>query len=199
MYRRTAPKVRNGKVLKKNNWQQSPNMFYTRHNEILVEKERAGKGYKHLIRKQEVYDMFKIIPEWKKLAYGLDGIVLGQGSKHSLGYYNWSVITLHAWETEIIWDNVSESFIEEHQYIFDMLGITYGASHEKGYYRVEFAEDSAKAFSLIHVFLHELGHHVDKMTSKRRMYCGRGEAFAEAWANERLAEVYRNYCKFYRL
>ena len=199
MYRRTAPKVRNGKVLKKNNWQQSPDMFYTVQDEILVERERAGKGYKHLIRKQDVYNMFELIPEWEKVSIGLDGVLLGRGSSSILGCYNRNVITVTAWETEIVWTDANEGFIEEHSDVLNLLGIPFSPSEEKGLYRVDFSEESAKAFSLIHVFLHEVGHHVDRMSTKRRRYCGRGEDFAENWANERSVEVYENYCRFYRL
>jgi hypothetical protein len=200
MYRRTAPKVRGGKVQKKNNWEQSPNMFYTLQDEILVERKRAGKGFKHLIRKQEVYEFFELIPDWQKVSQGLDGVVLDGGSRSLLGRYNWSVITLFAWETEIVWNCATEKFVREHEEVFDMLNIPYSPSEdEKGYFRVGFTESSAKSFLLIHVFLHELGHHVDKMTSRQQESCGRGEDFAEGWARERAVEVYDNYCRFYRL
>lgn len=53
---------------------------------------------------------------------------------------------------------------------------------------MQFDRTTAAAFQLLHVFLHELGHHIDAMTLPRRGVCKRGENYAEQWAN-RCAEL----------
>jgi hypothetical protein len=47
---------------------------------------------------------------------------------------------------------------------------------------MRFDRVSAAAYQLLHVLLHELGHHVDAMTRPRLGRCVRGESFAEQWA-----------------
>ena len=80
----------------------------------------------------------------------------------------------------------------------ELLNIPYEQIN-KDYYRVEFTINSAKAFMLIHIFMHELGHHLDRMTSRRQEYCGRGEEFAENWALIHETEMYERYCRYYRI
>ena len=45
-------------------------------------------------------------------------------------------------------------------------------------------EGQARAFQLLHVFLHELGHHHDLITTRRQLRGGRGEAYAERYARD---------------
>jgi len=52
---------------------------------------------------------------------------------------------------------------------------------------VRWTETTAKAYQLLHVFLHELGHHHDRMTTRSRSTAARGEPYAETYA-ERYAD-----------
>ena len=198
MYRRTATKVQNGQVQRKNNWEQSPHMFYTRQNEIEINRARPGKGYTHLFRQKDIHEFIKLIPHWEKHSFELDGIFLGHGDVDYLGCYSHSVITLTAWDNDIIWENCRSKFVREHHKTLELLNIPY-EQIDKDHYRVEFTVNSAKAFMLIHIFMHELGHHLDRMTSRRQEYCGRGEEFAENWALIHEAEMYERYCRYYRI
>lgn len=47
---------------------------------------------------------------------------------------------------------------------------------------VRFDRRTAADYMLLHVFLHELGHHVDASTSPRKGWTKRGEDYAELWA-----------------
>ena len=51
----------------------------------------------------------------------------------------------------------------------------------------------AKAFTLMHVFLHELGHHVDKLRSPKQNRMRGGEEFAENYAKRRFFELWNDY------
>ena len=61
---------------------------------------------------------------------------------------------------------------------------------DRGYQReiiVHWTPDTARAYQLCHVFLHELGHHIDRMSTRsQRDNAPRGEEWAEqyAWAYE---------------
>lgn len=48
---------------------------------------------------------------------------------------------------------------------------------------------------LMHIFLHELGHHVDRLRSKKQNVMLGGEEFAEKYANERFTEIWPSYVK----
>jgi hypothetical protein len=47
---------------------------------------------------------------------------------------------------------------------------------------MRFDRCTAAAYQLLHVFLHELGHHIDAMALPARGVCMRGENYAEQWA-----------------
>ena len=197
-HRKTATKVKNGQVQRKNNWVQSPNMFYTYQNEILVDRERAGKGYKHLLRKQDLYDFFELIPDWNIVSEGLDGVFLGRGNTSSLGCYKHFVITISAWESEVVWPKVDGTFVEDHRSVLEGLNVQI-QQNKDGSQRLEFTEESAKAFQLIHVFMHELGHHVDRFSSRLKSHCGRGESFADDWARKHEQVILERYLAVNRL
>jgi hypothetical protein len=56
-----------------------------------------------------------------------------------------------------------------------------------------FTEATARGFQLLHVLLHELGHHHDQMTTRARLYSCRGEYFAEEYANRSALRVFDRY------
>jgi len=58
---------------------------------------------------------------------------------------------------------------------------------------------SAKAFQLIHIFIHELGHHHDRMTTRSKRAVARGEEYAENYARrfeDVIIEEYRRVFNF---
>ena len=54
-------------------------------------------------------------------------------------------------------------------------------------------EAQARAFQLLHILPHELGHHHDRMTTRTRRYAARGEPYAEEYANRVLDDVWPAY------
>jgi hypothetical protein len=51
-----------------------------------------------------------------------------------------------------------------------------------GDWEVRWTEGQARAFQLLHVLPHELGHHRDRMTTRSRDRAARGEPYAERYA-----------------
>lgn len=95
-----------------------------------------------------------------------------------------------AWDREIVVER-SRRYVLDHAQILDRLGVLADAHCDE--MRLHFTEGTARAFLLLHVFLHELGHHVDRMSTRSRRRCARGEAFAEAFAfelEERVRDAY---------
>jgi hypothetical protein len=65
-------------------------------------------------------------------------------------------------------------------------------------YLVEFNPATVQAFLLIHVLVHELGHHHDCMTSPRQRSTTRGERYAEDYALRHEGAIWSNYCRVFR-
>jgi hypothetical protein len=47
----------------------------------------------------------------------------------------------------------------------------------------------------MHILLHELGHHHDRMTTRSQRYCGRGESYAEQYALRFADQLWDAYFK----
>jgi hypothetical protein len=65
-------------------------------------------------------------------------------------------------------------------------------------YLAEFTESTAQAFLLVHVLVHELGHHHDRMTSPRQRDFTRGERYAEDYAKRYEDAIWPAYCRVFR-
>jgi hypothetical protein len=185
-----------GKVQRKNRWELTPNYYNTPQKYPVFDKEKPGYGYRHLIRKKELYQFIDIIPEWEEISNGLNAVVLDSGDSCTLGWHLNGVVGLCAWDRDIYWDDCEDDFYEEHHRIFEKLNIPCHISN--GCRIVEFNESSAKAFMLTHVFIHELGHHHDRMTTKSKRSAARGEVYAEAYAKEFEDAIVEEYFKVFR-
>jgi hypothetical protein len=58
-----------------------------------------------------------------------------------------------------------------------------------GHVELRFTEGQARAYQLLHILPHELGHHHDRITTRSRRRSARGEPYAEAYAN-RVAQLH---------
>ena len=59
-------------------------------------------------------------------------------------------------------------------------------------YLCKFTEAQARAYQLLHILLHELGHH-DRITTKSQKRASRGEPYAEAYALTYEAKIWDVY------
>ncbi|MDM8549726.1 hypothetical protein QUF72_06605 [Desulfobacterales bacterium HSG2] len=195
--RKITPQVKLGQVQRKNRWDATPNYYNTPQKYPVFDREKAGRGYRHLIRRQDLFKFIEIVPEWDELANGLNAVVLSSAYYGLLGWHNKGVVGICAWEKEIEWHDCSDEFYEEHEGIFGKLNIQ--CSKNKSGYFIEFDEASAKAFQLIHIFIHELGHHHDRMTTRSKRAVARGEEYAENYARrfeDVIIEEYRRVFNF---
>jgi hypothetical protein len=175
MHRKTAPKVKSGRVQKKNRWAET-----TRLDSIpLVERERPGDGYRHLLKVRDIEAFIGLLPEWDELSRGLDRIVLAAG-EDGMGYHELGTVAICAWEKDLWWEDTIPSFIEEHRSLLDRLGVVREQLGER--WVCKWNEPQARAFQLAHVLVHELGHHHDRMTTRSQRAPARGEPYAEEYA-----------------
>ncbi|MEZ4884245.1 MAG: hypothetical protein R3E32_05850 [Chitinophagales bacterium] len=80
---------------------------------------------------------------------------------------------------------------QAHKELFDRLGIK--ATEQKNGVFCEFATDQIKAYQLLHILLHELGHHYDRIKTKSKRKAPRGENLAENFAFEYEEQMWLDY------
>ena len=196
--RKSTPKVVSGEVRKKNNWAQSPDYFYApKPRMIEVDRKRPRDGYRHVLTKADIYTFLELLPDWDELAVGLHAIVLGRGSFGTDGYYfHRGIIEICAWD-ESLWIEYHKDHYAEHRNIFERLNVECEKAGDT-YYLCKFDEASARAYQLLHILLHELGHHHDRMTTHRQRETGRGEKYAEEYALRYEPQIWRAYQKAFR-
>jgi hypothetical protein len=195
--RRSAPGVRNGVVQRKNNWTRTPNYHITPQAHLVVDRQPPGRGYRHLLLQRDVRRFVELLPDWQELSQGLNAIVLAPGSRHYLGYHLPGLVAVAAWERQVerVWD---VDFVDEHRLILALLGVPM-LPVGTGNVLCRFTENTARAFLLLHVLLHELGHHHDQMTTRARRHSCRGEDFAERYAVDRSLELFDRYVRAFDL
>ncbi len=209
--RKSAPKVRNGKVQKKNRWQRTQNCYNVYQPEPVIDRRRPGKDHRHVVSKRDMERFIRLIPEWDKIAVGLDVIIIDSKRESCMGWFRPTFVAICAWEREVIWEECSDDFFEDHREILDKLGVPYHFNGDdddlkernrlrrnyectwKYDWTVEWTENTARAFSLAHVFVHELGHHHDCMTTKSKSDACRGESYAERYARVREDVIIERY------
>jgi hypothetical protein len=190
--RRTAPKVRDGQVQRKNRWARTPDYMTTAMPSLVIDRRRPDAGYRHVVRPMEVRWFVELLPHWSELRVGLNAIVLDGGKQDCMGWHRPGVVGICAWENEIEWYECKKEFHREHAEVFEKLAIPVDIDWD-GKTVVRFTEDSAKAFLLIHVLVHELGHHHNRITTKSKRETCRGEGYAEAFARRYEDEIIAIY------
>ena len=125
------------------------------------------------------------------LCNGLDAIVLDMGDGDTDGVYYYSgVICISAWPKEMDIE-LNKDYFEDHKDLFNRLGVR--STKREDFYFCEFNEDQIKAYQLLHILLHELGHHYDRMKTKSKHSSARGEEFAEDFAFENEEKMWNKY------
>ena len=138
------------------------------------------KGYRHLLKRRDLERFIQLIPGWDELSEGLRWIVLSNDTE-CMGYYRSRELAVCAWPSSLWEEDLGKDWYWKHADMLERLGV---AVWKDGYRWVaEWTEDQARAFQLMHVFLHELGHHRDRMTNRGKRVA-RGEPYAERFALE---------------
>jgi hypothetical protein len=191
MHRNTAPKVKSGRVQKKNRWEPARSDYYAFTQPLpVVDRRRPGDSYRHLLRKQHIHDFIGLLPDWHDLSEGLDAIVLAPGESNLDGWHTTGVVAVCAWPTGL-WDRSTPEFADEHRDIFVRLGVP--LEHRKGEVVLKWTEGTVRAYQLLHVLLHELGHHHDRITTRSQARATRGEPFAERYARRYADLIWDRY------
>jgi hypothetical protein len=190
-------RVRDGRVQKKNNWRPDLGDYRVwQQDEIQLDRRPAGKGFRHLLTIGQLRDFVELLPDWQEVAVGLDAIVLDEG-QDCMGWHDDGVVAVCAWEQELWWEDGDRAFEEEHRDVLNLLGVEREVVDQK--LQVRWTEHQARAFQLLHILPHELGHHHDRITTRRQRRAGRGEPYAEAYSLKALDAVWPAYAPVRRL
>jgi hypothetical protein len=181
-HRNTAPRVRDGRVQKQNNWKPSPCPYRDPQPRLVIDRRRPGDGYRHFLMKRDITRFVSLIPSWNELSVGLEVIALDCGRPGRDGWYDRGVLGICAWPTEMS-GPVGLVWYAEHDDFLHRIGARIEDHGPGGEVVIHWTPDTARAYQLCHVFLHELGHHADRMhTRMKKDNCPRGEDFAEDYA-----------------
>jgi hypothetical protein len=191
--RRTATKVKGGRVQRKN--QHRP----TGHDGYILDRESPGRGFRHVVSKRDVQAFIDIIPDWNRYSERLERIVLAsqrQGRDGEYAFYyreETGAIFLNPCY-EDLWIDLTVSYFEAHKNIFETFGVSYDRGEDCVTCR--FTEAQARAFMLLHVFMHELGHHYDRIHQKH-LDSSKGEEYAERFATSRFDQLFPLYVQVF--
>jgi hypothetical protein len=191
--RRTATRVKNGRVQRKNRHRP------TGHEGFVLHRESPAPGFRHVVTKRDVLAFIDIVPDWPRFSERLERIVLNRGDDDCDGFYRFydreetGAIFLNAWP-EDLWMEIATPYFDAHASIFERLGVSHERRKEDVFCR--FTESQARAFMLLHVFLHELGHHFERVHQKHRG-SSKGEDYAERFASSRFAGLVPSYVEVF--
>lgn len=188
--RKSTPAVRGGRVQKKNDWTRTPNYFNTPQRWPVIDRQRPGAGYRHFLLRRDVEKFIGLLPDWNELSVGLNAIVLAPGEYSTGGWHLPGVVAVCAWDADL-WVDYRWDFYEDHKPIFNRLGVP--AEPIENGYLCQFTEDTARAYQLLYILTHELGHHHDRMTTHSKRCASRGESYAEQYALRYEKQIWARY------
>ena len=128
MNRKTTPKVKNGKVQKKNLYRDTPNYWNTRQDYLVIDRDPPGAGYKHFLKKSDIIKFLELLPNWEEIDIELDAIVLSKGGGDD-GWYCDGVIGICAWDKNMK-SSLDKDYFLEHKELFDRLEVKYEVKRE---------------------------------------------------------------------
>ena len=195
MNRKTTPKVKDGRVQKKNRHDLTPNYWNTRQKILQIDIENPGKGFKHFLKKSDIIKFLEILPNWEEIKVEFDAILLAEGGNLD-GWYSNGVIGICAWDKNMT-TSYNKTYFDEHKEIFNRLKIIYEI--KKDGVICHFNENQIKAYQLLHILLHEIGHHHDRINTKSRRSSAKGETYAEDYALKYEKKIWTKYFETFEM
>lgn len=191
--RRTATRVRDGRVQRKNNWSPDRGDYFARtQDEVRIDRRPPGAGFRHVLTVPQLRSFIALLPDWEEVAVDLDAVVLDEG-QDCMGWHDTGVVAVCAWEQGLWWEDADRGFDDEHREIMDLLGVVRTTIGHR--LQDRWTEEQARAFQLLHILPHELGHHHDRVTTRSRRRASRGEPYAERYARRVLDAVWPAYAQ----
>jgi hypothetical protein len=190
-------RVRDGRVQKKNNWApDTGDYFRAPQDEIRIDRRDPGVGFRHVLTVAQLRTFIALLPDWDDVAVGLKAIVIDRGAAYAMGWYSPNVVALCAWESHL-WSETTPGWLKQNESVLGLLDVR--TAKRGGSPWLLWTEKQARAFMLLDVLPHELGHHRDLMTTRSRRDAARGEPYAEAYARDVREAVWPVYTRHFEL
>ena len=189
--RKTTPKVKDGKVQRKNRTDLSPGYKNHYQDRPVIERQRPGSGYRHVLLKRDIERFIDLLPAWQELATELDAILLAPGHPGRYGWHVPGVVAVCAWDRDLD-QRWTTSGVNANRTLLDRLAVPVERLGQ-GMWKVRFTEGTVRAFQLMDVLLHELGHHHDRITTRSRRRASRGEGYAYAYAARHAEDLWEAF------
>jgi len=194
MNRKSTPKVKDGRVQKKNRHERTPNYWNTRQVVLQLDVKNPGKGYKHFLKKNDIIQFLEILPHWEEIENEFDAIILSEGGGPD-GWYENGVVAICAWDKNMT-RSFNKDYFNDHKDIFERLGLSYEI--KKDGVICNFNESQIKAYLLLHILLHEIGHHHDRINTKSKIASAKGENYAEDYAKKYEKIIWNKYFETFK-
>lgn len=162
----------------------------SKNRELIIRREPPGKGFRHFLTRKIVSSFIELLPQWNDITQGLDYILLARAEPGCDGWYDGKVVAISAWEQDC-WRSVPSDYYAEHKLVLKRLDVETVKIGQN--YLCKFNPSSVKAFQLLHVLLHELGHHFDRISSSSKRDSSRGELYAEKYATSYEELIWKSY------
>ena len=139
----------------------------------------------------QLREFITLLPDWDELALGLDAISIWSGNERWLGLSNPGVVVITAWNQDLWWD-VEPEFLVREPWVTAQLGAETGPASDDGLVELRWTLPQARAYMLLDVLVHELGHHHDRMTTGGTD-APRGEPYAIGYADRVREAIFPEY------
>jgi hypothetical protein len=121
--RKTAMRVRGGRVAKKNDWAPDARDYYARpQSEIQIERTDPGPSFRHVVTVAQLRKFLVLLPDWDELAIGLEAISIWRGNVEWVGLSNPGVVVITAWPREM-WLTVDRAWVDKEAELFERLQV----------------------------------------------------------------------------
>ena len=182
--RKSAPGVKGGKVQKKNRAASSPDVYLHDFDSIVVQRIRPAKGFYHAVTPTDVRRFIRLIPDWDVVAAGIRAVILTPGDDDCYGrYHNAGIVKLDAWPRD------ESAYVPmRKEWLVRAMGID--LPHEGFGWSLRLGREQVRCFLLMGTFLHEIGHHVDRMSTRSRADASSGEPFAIDYEHRLQREIW---------
>jgi hypothetical protein len=194
---RSSPRVKSGRQYRAESSSPAVKDHNTPRPYPEIHRKHPGPGHRHVLLIRHVREFLAILPEWPALAVGLNAVLLAPARPNCDGFHRPGLVAICAQPRNLRQLVTNVAYVDDHRDIFDRLGVPVEKTDDG--HVLHFTERTLRAYQLLHVLLHELGHHHDRMTTRPQRRASRGERFAELYARTHADHIWSRYLALYPL
>ncbi|MDB5294186.1 MAG: hypothetical protein JWO31_169 [Phycisphaerales bacterium] len=189
---KSSPRVKSGRQYAAEHSLPAPRDLNSPRDTTRVFRKNPGPTLRHFVQVRHVRAFVEILPDWTTLSAGLNAILLAPPPRPGVdGFHRPGLVAICAQPRNPHWVVTDERYVDAHRDLFDRLGVPIESTPDG--HALRFTEQTLRAYQLLHVLLHELGHHHDRMTTRSKREASRGEPFAELYARSHGDRIWARY------